>query len=161
MRTVDTQDTNSKYLCGSSFAKFFSFCACSAACCVSCCSCFLCAGLYSCLRKIFFGSGSHTHPIDGVGEESKADFYIGGVPQDKSMEISRLRNELREVCYIFYIYHRKWYVLISDENFHPQAGLPLISLYMLIITGKTRFKLCLVSMQWILFHHDKQERNSS
>ena len=60
------------------------------------CSCFLCLKLYACFRKIF-GCKSHTHPSEGCGEDANADFYIGGVPQDKSSEILRLRNELQEV----------------------------------------------------------------
>ncbi|XP_068676427.1 uncharacterized protein [Montipora foliosa] len=97
VRTVQTTDNNNinKFTCGAAFAKLFSCCACSAACCMAFCSCFLCSKLYACFRKIF-GCKSHTHPSEGGGEDANADFYIGGVPQDKSSDILRLRNELRE-----------------------------------------------------------------
>ncbi|KAL9951711.1 hypothetical protein ACROYT_G044433 [Oculina patagonica] len=86
---ADTSDSSTTCACSSTCAKF---CACSGACCISCCSCFPCCNLYSCLRSFF--CGSQVHPASSARKESKTDFYIGGVLQDKDAEIVYLKNEL-------------------------------------------------------------------
>ena len=95
----DTSADSTKYACANSAAcaKFCSCCACSAACCITCCSCFPFCNLYSCLRSFF--CGSQVHPATGNGAGSKAEFYIGGIAQDRDAQIVYLTNELREVFF--------------------------------------------------------------
>lgn len=92
---ADSIEDTATCACGSTCAKFCSCCACSSACCIACCSCFPCCNLFTCLRSFF--CGSQVHPGSSSGRESKTDFYIGGVLQDREAEIVYLKNELRQV----------------------------------------------------------------
>ena len=93
--TAESSEGSTTCACGSTFAKFCSCCACSGACCIACCSCFPCCNLYTCLRSFLYGS--KVHPASSARKESKTDFYIGGVLQDKDAEIVYLKNELLQV----------------------------------------------------------------
>lgn len=93
--TADSSEKNSSCACGATCAKFCSCCACSSACCMACWSCFPCCNLFTCLRSFF--CGSQVHPASSGGRETKSDFYIGGVLQDKDAKIVYLKNELNQV----------------------------------------------------------------
>ena len=89
----DSPENTTTCACSATCAKFCSCC--SSACCIACWSCFPCCNLFTCLRSFF--CGSQVHPASSGERESKSDFYIGGVLQDKDAEIAYLKNELNQV----------------------------------------------------------------
>ena len=97
LRIREESGGNTKYAStrGAACARFCPCFACSSACCISCCLCFPFWNLYSCLRA--FCCGSQVRSSGGGGGQTKAEFYIGGIAQDRDAEIVNLRNELREV----------------------------------------------------------------
>lgn len=102
--SADSSEHTTTCACGATCAKFCSCCACSSACCIAFCSCFPCCNLFTCLRSFF--CGSQVHPASSGGRETKSDFYIGGILQDKDAEIVYLKNELNQVDVNINIYTR-------------------------------------------------------